>query len=163
MKRVRYMIGAAGALAITPALGALTPAAHAATVHTAAGHSGKTVSLNHRTAESPACVAQSYKKGHSGRGVNKFAVSTGGEYAQLTPCIGYDSATLAHRQAGLKFRVRTYLRGHEKSWGLVNGTISGGGTAFGRTLNTPADRVCDALVYSASPKTVAYGPVCINL
>jgi hypothetical protein len=164
MKKVRYMIGAAGALAMTPALGALTPAAHAATAQTAATHSGKTVSLNHRTA-SPAiaCLAQSHKKGHSGTGVNKFSVSTGGTYDQITPCLGYDSATLDHRQAGLDFRVRTYLNGVEKSWGLVGGRISEGHTVFGRTLNTQANKVCDALVYSTSPSTPAFGPVCINL
>ena len=155
MKKVRYMIGAAGALAMTPALGPLTPAANAATAHTA---------LNHGTTSAAiACPAQSHKKGHSGTGVNKFAVSTGGTFDQLTPCLGYDSATLAHRQGGLKYRVRTYLNGVQKSWGLTGGTVSGGHTTFSRTLNTQADKVCDALVYSTSPNTVAYGPVCINL
>ena len=165
MKKVRYMIGAAGALAMTPAIGALTPAAHAATAHTAATPSGKTVSLNHHTtsAATLACPAQSHKKAHSGTGVNKFSVSTGGTFDQNTPCLGYDSASLAHRQAGLKYRVRTYLNGVQKSWGLTGGTVSLGHTGFSRTLNTQADKVCDALVYSTSPKTVAYGPVCINL
>jgi hypothetical protein len=165
MKKVRYMIGAAGVLAMTPALGALTPAANAATTHTAARLGGKTVSLNHRTtsAAALACLAQSHKKGHSGTGVNKFSVSTGGTFDQNTGCLGYDSATLPHRQGGLKYRVRTYLNGVQKSWGLTGGTISGGSTTFGRTLNTDADKVCDALVYSTNTKSVAYGPVCINL
>ena len=167
MKKVRYMLGAAGALALTPALGALTPpaAGAAVTAHIAAGQGGKTVSLNHGTAAaSPlACLAQSHKKKHSGTGVNKFSVSTGGTFGVLTPCLGYDSATLYHRQAGLRLRVRTYLNGVEKTWPLQPGLISGGTTFFRKSLNTQADQVCDALVYSTSPKTVAFGPVCIDL
>jgi hypothetical protein len=167
MKKVRYLIGAAGALAVTPALGVFPPAAHAATAQSAARPAGKTVSLNQRAAPAGvACPAQSHKHAHSGTGVNKFQVSVGGTFDQLTPCLGYESTSLDHRQAGLKLRTRTYLNGVEKSWGLVGGTVSRGHTTFGRTFNasTHADQVCDALVYSTSPKAPpAYGPVCINL
>jgi hypothetical protein len=166
MKKVRYIIGAAGALAMTPAIGALTPAAQAATAQTAAPHSGKTVSLNRNTALAAiGCPGQSptVRKAHSGTGVNKFSVSALGDFAQLTGCLGSTYATLHHRQAGLRLRIRTYVNGVQKTWPLTTGLESGGTTYFFRTLNTPADKVCDALVRSTSPNIVEYGPVCINL
>jgi hypothetical protein len=165
MKKVRYLIGAAGALAVTPALGVFPPVAHAATAQSAARPAGKTVSLNQRAASAGiVCPGQSQKHGHSGTGVNKFQVSVGGTFDQLTPCLGYDSTSLDHRQAGLKLRIRTYLNGVEKSWGLVDGTMAAGHTFFRKTFNANADQVCDALVYSTSPNAPpAYGPVCINL
>jgi hypothetical protein len=164
MKKVRYMIGAAGALALAPALGAVTPAANAATAQGAAGQGGKTVSLNHSTTSAApfACLAQSVRRKHSGTGVNKFSVTIGGTFDELTPCVGFDSAVLDHRQGGLKLRVRTYLNGVEHGWGLRGGLVSGGTTTFAHSLNAPMNRVCDALVYSTSPTTVAYGPVCIS-
>jgi len=164
MKKVRYMIGAAGVLAMTPAFGALTPAASAAvTAHTAARHSGKTVSLNQHTTPAFVCPAQSVKKAHSGTGVNKFSVTAAGVFDQLTPCIGFTGASLAHAQNGLKLRVRTYTNGVQKSWGLVGGHQNNRNTIFSRTLNAHADKICDALVYESATKDVAYGPVCINL
>jgi hypothetical protein len=165
MKKVRYMIGAAGVLAMTPAFGAVIPpaASAAVTAHTSVRHSGKTVSLNQRTTPAIVCPGQSTKRAHSGTGVNKFSVTAVGAFAQLTPCIGFTGASLAHRQNSLKLRVRTYLNGVEKSWGLTGGHQPAGDTVFSKTLNAHASKVCDALVYESATKVVAYGPVCINL
>jgi len=166
MKKVRYMIGAAGVLALTPALGAFTPAAHAATTHSAARTSGKTVSLNHHaTSATSVCPAQSGKKAHSGSGSNKFSAHAEGILDQLTPCLGFTFASIPHGQAGLKLRVRTYLNGVEKSWGFTGGHITSPPphhTVFSKTLNTHATRVCDALVLSSNHHKVEYGPVCID-
>ncbi|MGH3205795.1 MAG: hypothetical protein ACRDP5_27635, partial [Streptosporangiaceae bacterium] len=171
-KKVRYMIGAAGALALAPALGALTPAANAATTQGAAGHSGKTVSLNHRTTAtaqpslSSPCYLHVTNPAITGKGPNMlsgFALHGG---RGVNSCVYGTKAVLWHSQTGLRMRTRLYRNGKQIHQGFVKGTINQvvGQTSFQSThLNIDAPQACEALVYSTQLSKVAFGPVCENI
>jgi hypothetical protein len=171
MKKVRYMIGAAGALAMTPALGALTPAAHAATAGTTATHSGKTVSLNHRitataqpSASSP-CVLH-VASTITGKGANMFSGFADHGGRGHNSCVFGTRGVLWHSQTGLEMRTRLYKNGNEVYHGYVHGHTLPDPlqTSFHSShLNIDATQVCEALVYSTALSKVAYGPVCEDL
>jgi hypothetical protein len=164
MKKVRYMIGAAGALAMTPALGALTPAANAATAHTAATHSGKTVSLNQHTT-TPAvslCGFLSNFSSHTGKGANEF--QGWAFFSNPTgQCVDYARGQLRHSQTGLEMRTRLYRNGKQVHQGYVTGSANPVHTNFTSQPRVVADQACEALVYSTNTGRVAYGPVCENI
>jgi len=172
MKKVRYMIGAAGVLALTPALGAFTPAAHAATTRTAAPNSGKTVSLNHRTTAtaqpglSSPCDLHITNPTITGKGANMlsgFAIHGG---RHVNSCVFGTKAVLWHSQTGLRMRTRLYRSGKQIHQGFVKGTIDQilGQTSFqSGHLSIDATQACEALVYSTQRSKVAFGPVCENI
>jgi hypothetical protein len=175
MKKVRYLIGAAGALAVTPALGVFPPAAQAATAQSAARPAGKTVSLNYRTAAaiqpglSSPCDLHSLAA-NTGRGANKLTglVVHGGR--GVNSCVFGTKAILSHSQTGLQMRTRLYRNGIPvrlpSHRGYVKGTIHSilGFTSFHSShLNIDATQACEALVYSTRLSKVAYGPVCEDL
>jgi hypothetical protein len=164
MKKVRYMIGAAGMLAMTPALGALTPAANAAAAHAAARHSGKTVSLNQHTT-TPAvsrCGFLSNLSAHTGHGANElqgwafFSNSTG-------QCVDYTKGDVRHSQTGLDMRTRLYRNGTRVYQGYAKGDANPLGTHFSAQPRVVAGQACEAVVYSTDKGRVAYGPVCENI
>jgi hypothetical protein len=167
MKRVRYLVGAAGALAVTPALGAftpaLTPAAEAAVTAQAASHSGKTVSLNQPA--SPAvsrCGFLSNLSAVTGKGVNIFQ----GEAFFSNPtgqCVDYTKGDLHHSQTGLEMRTRLYRKHNMVYHGYVHGHANPFSTYFSAQPRVVASQACVALVYSSDTAKVAYGPACINI
>jgi hypothetical protein len=164
MKKVRYVIGAAGALALTPALGAFTPAAHAATAQGAARHSAKAVSPN-QSSTSPAvskCGFQSPVSATTGQGANKFQGIA--YFSNPTGrCVDYTRGILYHSQTGLEMRTRLYRNGKQVYQGYVHGSANPLHTKFTSQPRVVADRACEALVYSTDLGHVAYGPVCENI
>jgi hypothetical protein len=172
MKKVRYMIGAAGALAMTPALGALAPAAHAATAPAAARHSGKTVSLSHRTTAtaqpslSSPCDLHTTNAAITGKGANMFSGFTFHGGRGVNSCVFGTKGVLWHSQRGLKMRTRLYRNGTQIHQGFVNGHIFPDPlqTSFHSShLNIDAAQACEALVLSTELSRVEYGPVCENI
>jgi hypothetical protein len=169
MKKVRYMLGAAGALALTPALGAFTPAADAATAQTAAAHGGKTVSLNHHTtatvqssASSP-CDLHTTNPAITGKGDNMFSGVALHGGRGVNSCVYGTKGVLWHSQTGLLMRTRLYRNGEQVYQGYVHGHIGliPFQTSFHSShLNIDATQACEALVYSTERSKVAYGPVC---
>ncbi|MGH3205794.1 MAG: hypothetical protein ACRDP5_27630 [Streptosporangiaceae bacterium] len=166
MKKVRYVIGAAGALALTPALGTLTPAVAnaAATGQSVARQSGKTVSPN-QSSTSPAvsrCGFQSPVSSHTGQGANKFQ---GLAYASNPTgrCVDYTRGILYHSQTGLEMRTRLYRNGKQVYQGYVKGSANPLHTKFTSQPRRIADQACEALVYSTDIARVAFGPVCENI
>jgi hypothetical protein len=128
MKKVRYIIGAAGALAMTPAIGALTPAAQAATAQTAAPHSGKTVLLNRSTASSSAqpsaaspCDLHTTNPAITGTGANMLSGVALHGGRGVNSCVFGTKAVLWHSQTGLKMRTRLYRNGKQVHQGYVHG------------------------------------------
>jgi hypothetical protein len=164
MKKVRYLIGAAGALAVTPALGALTPAAHAVTAPSTGRQAGKTVSLNLHTA-TPAvskCGFLSNFSANTGKGPNEFQ---GWAYFSnpTGQCVDYTRGLLRHSQTGLEMRTRLYRNGKQIYQGYIHGGTNPVHTNFKSQPRVIADRACEALVYSTDTAKVAYGPVCENI
>jgi hypothetical protein len=164
MKKVRYMIGAAGALVLTPALGTLTPAAHAATGQSAARQSDKTVSPN-QSSTSPAvsrCGFLSNRSAHSGQGADEFQ---GFAYFSnpTGQCVDYTRGILYHSQTGLEMRTRLYRNGKQVYQGYVHGSANPLHTTFSSQPRRVADQACEALVYSTDIGRVAFGPVCENI
>ena len=159
------MIGAAGALAMTPALGALTPAANAVTGQSAARHSSKTVSLNQRitTPAVSRCGFLSPISAHTGQGTNEFQ-GIAHVSSPTGQCVDYTTGILHHSQTGLEMRTRLYRNGKQVHQGYVHGHWSlPGRTAFSSEPRVVAAPACEALVYSTNTGRVAYGPVCENI
>jgi hypothetical protein len=171
MKKVRYLIGAAGALAMTPALGALTPAAQAATAHTAyTGHTAAISSSNTTSAgqssTSPAvslCGFLSNSSRHTGTGANQFQAWA--FFSNPTgQCVYATKARLYHSQTGLELRTRLYRNGKRVFQGYRHGSAIPIHTNFSdRPIRVIAQQACEALVYSTDRAKVAYGPVCIPI
>jgi hypothetical protein len=174
MKKVRYMIGAAGALAMTPAIGALTPAAQAATTRTATMHGANTVALNQSSTSSAQSNGTSPCDLHTtnptiiGTGVNMLSGIALHGGRGVNSCVFGTKTVLWHSQTGLKMRTRLYRDGKQVHQGYVKGHISvifhPDQTSFHSShLNIDAAQACEALVYSTKLSKVAYGPVCENI
>jgi hypothetical protein len=163
MKKVRYMIGAAGALAMTPALGALTPAAHAATAHTTVRPNGKAVSQSQSS--SPAvsrCGFLSNFSSVTGKGANKF--QGWAFFSNPTgQCVARTQGRLYHSQTGLEMRTRLYRNGKQFYQKYVKGDADPLDTTFLSQPRRIAGQACEALVYSTAHSKVAYGPVCEDI
>jgi hypothetical protein len=174
MKKVRYLIGAAGALAMTPAVGALTPAAQAATTqtahtaytaHTAAISSSNTTSAG-RSSTSPAvslCGAFSNSSAHTGTGANQFQAWA--FFSNPTgQCVYATKGRVYHSQTGLEMRTRLYRNGKRVFQGYAHGFAIPIHTTFSeRPIRVIAQQACEALVYSTNRAKVAYGPVCVHI
>jgi hypothetical protein len=146
MKRVRYLIGAVGAV---PALGVIAPTAAAAAQPASA------------TPAAAKMCATDYH--HSTRGAANF----GGYDYFGTPtdrhCLWEARGTITRSQVGLEMRARAYWKGNQIYQRYVHGTIipfSGVTSFYITSINRDASKVCEALVYSTNTNRVAYGPVC---
>lgn len=150
MKKVRYLIGAVGAV---PALGVLAPAASAA------------VSRRDAQPNIQCTIGGLYQRSaHVGTGQNKF---TGRIFFGRTGdvhCLYAIGGWIDHSQTGLSMRARAYWHGNKNFEKYVPGAISfpfGSSTTFStRSINKDASQACEALVYTTNHNKVAYGPVC---
>jgi len=155
MKKVRLMVGALGALGVTPALGVIAPTANAATAHTPRENT-KTVSLNHRSPApnvNPLCVI-SHRSGHDGNFGATISYSAGG-------CIGRQVGVLFKEQTGLTARIRDYVDKTRTYQAYIGGVIASGRTTFSDRNSVPGYQACLALVANSNHNDVKYGPVCI--
>jgi hypothetical protein len=145
MKKVRYLIGAVGAV---PALGGFAPIANAAVVST-----------NIRCA-----IGGIYhNKSHVGTGANRFSGEDLFGRTGDIHCLYGIAGHLSHSQRGLLMRARAYWHGNKILDQYVGGTInpiSSSTSFYIDSLNRDASKACEALVYSTNRNKVAYGPVC---
>ncbi len=165
MKKVRYAIGAIGAV---PALGlVMTPAAHAAPAPAQAAHPArdvaKRVSLTHTGAAgvvTPAITCQTTTI------TTATANGLHGRAAHNGTCLAVQSAWITHAQTGLTERVRVYNTHNSLVYtGWLHGRIytssNNSLTAFGSSPNIPnVGKVCEALVANSNHNVVKYGQVC---
>ncbi len=160
MKKVRYAIGAIGAV---PALGlVMTPAAHAAPAHAQAAQpardAAKRVSLTQTGATggvTPAITCGTANTATAtANGLHALDKYTG-------TCVHWQQAWISHSQTGLTEHVQFYSRyGTRIYQAWRNGTIFVT-TSFWSTANIAgATRVCQTLVANANHADVKYGPVC---
>jgi hypothetical protein len=155
MKRVRYMIGAAG---VVPVLGLVTPAAYA-TVRApyAPKDSGKSVSLHQGARPLLTCGHNHIVFASTSNNLLFGQIGYSGQ-----TCIHSQWAQLNKRQSGLTERVRYYSGG-----GAMEATYWRGGhfttsqtTFFSSVQNIDGREACQALVANSNHNDVKYGPVC---
>jgi hypothetical protein len=107
------------------------------------------------------CTSTGGATAHSGAGVNKFTGHA--VYHTANHCLAATSGLLSHEQTGLLLRTRAYNGRKEVYQHYVHGAIGSGNevTLFTNTgIHKAATKACEALVYSTSRNTVAYGTVC---
>jgi hypothetical protein len=159
MKKVRYVIGAAG---VAPALGLMIPAANAATAVThAPKNPAKTVSFDHGNIPDIKCGSNKIAGVFSANGHFHGAFNYSG-----ANCIHSQWASLNFSKTGLTERTRFYSG---------NGTLERTTYQAGRIFHSPtytfwssvpnlnAHKVCQALVLNGNHNTVKYGPLCYTV
>lgn len=154
MKKVRYVIGAFGAM---PALGLLAPAANAATAAThAPATTGKTVSLRHSDAPLIVC-------GHTANNGN-FALGLSGHIGYQQECVHSQVGRIFARHTGLAERIRMYNNSGRRIFqAYIAGTLGNNSTHWSSFPNIPGvHQVCQAIVPNSNHAAVVYGPVCEN-
>lgn len=152
MKKVRYAIGALGAV---PALGLMMPTANAAAAVThTPGKAGKTVSLEHsKMARVDTCGSGHHKT--ASKGIFE------GEVFYSGSCMHETEGILGKAQTGLTMRTRLYSVNGTKNYShFVGGSIVGNATFFFDKVSKVDHEACEALVANSNHTDVKYGPVC---
>jgi hypothetical protein len=163
MKRVRNVATIATVAGVTPALGLFFPAAHhsAASAHTEASKSVKTVSVSHlrdsRVAADTNCGSKNHQSSHS----PSFKMTT---YYTDT-CVRRVYGHLDHAQGSLLMRTRVYRDKANVYSKYVTGTQCEFTCSSTHFTQSPINQngvslVCAALVSAPHRGTVLYGPLC---
>lgn len=159
MKKVRYVIGAAGSV---PALGMMVPVA-AVAAPAAAQHAAKSVNTGLLRSGHPSPLTNCGSKSHAHDTSGLLSANDGFSKG----CLHSQTAILNKAKTGLAERVRFYSgAGQLESTRYRKGTIesnSGVGiTFFSSSPNSFARKVCIAITTNTAAHTLEYGPVCLK-
>jgi hypothetical protein len=160
MKKVRYKLGALGALGAVPALGLAAPVAHAATTQLPR-ETAKTVVLSR--GDTPAANCRALYNNHQNS--NHL---TGHVYYGNNQCLFLQSAVYGMSGiSSLWERVRFYGASGQQvipQRFVTYGSQSGGKTTFESTPDVGGVyKVCQAIVPKSNTTKVLGGPVCESL